>query len=142
MRLSRKEAAPSVDDLPAADVAIRPAIIQPTPVEPKPPKTFIGPKIKLKGVLTGTEDIVVEGAVEGSIELNDHAVSIGPQAVIQANTKGKTVTVEGQLEGNIEASELITVKQMSHVTGTLKAERVTMEDGAKFRGGIQMTIKS
>ncbi len=142
MRLSRKEIVPNKGDLPAADVVIRPAISTRIPAEPKLPKTYIGSKIQLKGVLTGSEDIVVEGSVEGSIELNEHSVSIGPKAVIQANTKGKTVSVEGTLEGDIEASALITVKQPSQVTGTLKAERVIIEDGAKFQGGIAMTVKS
>lgn len=104
------------------------------------PTAVIGPKIMFKGELTGEEDLLILGRVEGSIDLKGNHLTIGSQGVIKANVAAKTITVEGNVEGDIIATEHIAVKSASRVKGNLKAERVTLEDGAKFRGSIDMDM--
>lgn len=104
------------------------------------PTAVIGPKIMFKGELTGEEDLLILGRVEGSIDLKGNHLTIGSQGVIKANVSAKTITVEGSVEGDIVATEHIAVKSASRVKGNLKAERVTLEDGAKFRGSIDMDM--
>jgi cytoskeletal protein CcmA (bactofilin family) len=106
------------------------------------PTAVIGPKIKFKGELTGEEDLLIQGQVEGSVDLKGNHLTIGSQGVIKANMTAKTITVEGRVEGDINATEHIAIKSGSQVQGNLKAERVTLEDGAKFRGAIDMDMGS
>lgn len=105
-----------------------------------PPTAVIGPKISFKGELTGEEDLLIQGRVEGSIDLKGNHLTIGSQGVIKADVAAKTITVEGTVEGDIVASDHIAIKSASRVKGNLKAERVTLEDGAKFRGSIDMEM--
>ncbi len=104
------------------------------------PTAVIGPKIMFKGELTGEEDLLIQGRVEGSIDLKGNHLTIGSQGVIKANVAARTITVEGSVEGDIVAAEHIAIKSASRVKGNLKAERVTLEDGAKFRGSIDMDM--
>lgn len=108
----------------------------------KTPVAVIGPKITFKGELTGEEDLVIMGTVEGSIDLKGNHLTIASQGVIKANVSARTITVEGKVEGDIVATERISVKSASNVKGNLKAERVTLEDGAKFRGSIDMDVET
>jgi cytoskeletal protein CcmA (bactofilin family) len=110
--------------------------------KPKTPVAVIGPKITFKGELTGEEDLVIMGTVEGSIDLKGNHLTIASQGVIKANVSARTITVEGKVEGDIVATERISVKSASNVKGNLKAERVTLEDGAKFRGSIDMDVEA
>lgn len=104
------------------------------------PTAVIGPKITFKGELSGEEDLLILGRVEGNIDLKGNHLTIGSQGVIKANVIARTITVEGSVEGDIVASEHIAIKSASQVKGNLKAERVTLEDGAKFRGSIDMDM--
>lgn len=106
----------------------------------KQPTAIIGPKITFKGELSGEEDLLIQGTVEGTIDLKGMHLTIGSQGVIKANVSAKTITVEGKVEGDITASEHIAIKSGSRIQGNLKAERVTLEDGAKFRGSIDMDM--
>lgn len=104
------------------------------------PTAVIGPKIMFKGELTGEEDLLIQGRVEGSIDLKGNHLTIGSQGTVKANVAARTITVEGTVEGDIVAAEHIAIKSASQVKGNLKAERVTLEDGAKFRGSIDMDM--
>lgn len=106
----------------------------------KSPTAVIGPKIKFKGELTGEEDLLIMGTVEGSVDLKGNHLTIGNEGVIKANISARAITVEGRVEGDIVATERIAIKSSSQVKGNLKAERVTLEDGAKFRGSIDMDV--
>ena len=108
-------------------------------VEPKlTPSASIGPKISFKGELSGEEDLLVQGHVEGTISLKNNHLTIGKHGTVKANIIAKTITVEGKVEGDIVGEDKVEIKATSQVTGNLKAERVTLEDGAKFRGSIDM----
>eukprot|EP01026_Neomeris_dumetosa_P080839 TRINITY_DN9005_c0_g2_i3.p1 TRINITY_DN9005_c0_g2~~TRINITY_DN9005_c0_g2_i3.p1 ORF type:complete len:192 (-),score=27.19 TRINITY_DN9005_c0_g2_i3:108-683(-) len=108
--------------------------------QPKAPTAVIGPKIRFKGELVGEEDLLVQGQVEGTIDLKGHHLTVGERGVLQANVTAKTVTVEGKVEGDLYGEERIAIRSSSHVQGNIKAERVVLEDGAKFRGSIDMDM--
>jgi len=98
----------------------------------------IGPSIKIKGDVSGDEDLVIQGEVEGKVKLAKHNVTIGSDGHVKADVSGRTVVVEGQVEGDIHAKEQIILRHTARVEGSIAAPRVTLEDGAVFRGGIEM----
>jgi len=110
-------------------------------VEAKTPTAVIGAKIRFKGELVGEEDLLVQGHVEGTIDLKGHNLTVGEKGVLQANVTAKTITIEGRVEGDLFGEERIAIRSSSHVQGNVKAERVILEDGAKFRGSIDMDME-
>lgn len=108
--------------------------------EAKSPTAVIGPKIRFKGELVGEEDLLIQGQVEGTIDLKGHHLTVGDRGILQANVSAKTITVEGRVQGDLHGEERIAIRSSSHVQGNIKAERVILEDGAKFRGSIDMDM--
>lgn len=102
------------------------------------PGAVIGPKISFKGELSGEEDLLIQGRVEGTIDLKGNQLTVGQQGVVKANLMAKTITIEGNVEGDLIGQESIEIKASSNVKGNLVAARVILEDGAKFRGSIDM----
>ena len=98
----------------------------------------IGPSIKIKGDVSGDEDLLIQGQVEGKVKLAKHNVTIGSDGHVKADVHGRTVVVEGQVEGDLRAKEQIILRHTARVEGSIAAPRVTLEDGAVFRGGIEM----
>jgi cytoskeletal protein CcmA (bactofilin family) len=104
-------------------------------------KAMIGPTITIKGDLSGEEDLQIEGRVEGKIDLPRHSVTVGKSGRIKADVYGKTITVEGEVEGNLFGEEQLVLRQSSTVRGNITAPRVSLEDGANFKGSIDMSSK-
>ena len=102
------------------------------------PLAIIGPKIRIKGDLSGDEDILIQGRVEGTIELKENALTIGENGYVKANAVAKSITIEGEVEGDLFGAENIVIRKSSNVRGNLVSPRVNLEDGAKFRGSIDM----
>ena len=98
----------------------------------------IGPRIKINGDVSGEENLVIEGQVEGSIHLKQYRVDVGPSGIVKANIDAKIVKIDGTVEGDIEASEMATISRTGNVRGNITAPRMTLEDGAKFKGSIDM----
>lgn len=98
----------------------------------------IGPSITIKGDVTGDEDLMIQGRVEGSVNLTQHNVTIGNSGRVKAGVHGRLVVVEGEVEGDLLATEQIILRNTAKVEGSLSAPRVALEDGAVFRGGIEM----
>lgn len=146
MRLTKNEPAVDFDNDSISDFGFAPgaqasdADKRVTDINRAKPAAVIGPKISFKGELSGEEDLLIQGRVEGTIDLKGNHLTIGSQGVIKANVAARAITVEGTVEGDIVATEHIAIKSASHVRGNLKAERVTLEDGAKFRGSIDMDM--
>jgi cytoskeletal protein CcmA (bactofilin family) len=109
----------------------------PSPLRSGGPAT-IGPSISLKGDVTGDEDLMIQGRIEGKVKLTKHNVTIGPEGRVKADVHGRTVVVEGQVEGDLHGEEQIILRHTAKVEGSITAPRVTLEDGAVFRGGIEM----
>ena len=98
----------------------------------------IGKSVVIKGELNGSEDLTVEGHVEGKIELRQHALTIGPNGKIKAQVFAKSVIVLGTVTGNITATESVSLRDSGMVDGDIAAPRVAIAEGAHFRGSIDM----
>jgi cytoskeletal protein CcmA (bactofilin family) len=98
----------------------------------------IGKSVFIKGELTGDEDLTIEGRVEGRIELKDHNLVIGPNGKISAEVNAKNVTVIGSVVGNISATEVVEIKSSGSVMGDIRSVRVSIADGAHFKGSVDM----
>jgi cytoskeletal protein CcmA (bactofilin family) len=104
-------------------------------------RAIIGPSITIKGDVTGDEDLVIQGRVEGKVDLAQHNVTVGANGRIKANILGRSVTVEGEVEGDLHAEEQIAIRKSGKVRGNVSAPRVIIEDGAMFKGSIDMERK-
>ena len=98
----------------------------------------IGKRVVIKGELSGTEDLTIEGHVEGKIELCQNVLTIGPDARIKAQVAARAIVIEGHVTGDITASERVDIRANGSVDGDLVAPRVAIADGAHFRGSIDM----
>ena len=98
----------------------------------------IGTSVVIKGELSGSEDLTIEGQVEGKIELCQNVLTIGPNARVKGQVAAKAIVVEGQVTGDLTASERIDIRDHGSVDGDLVAPRVAIVDGAHFRGSIDM----
>ena len=101
-------------------------------------RATIGPSISIRGDVTGDEDLLIQGRVDGSVILDAHAVTVGGQGRVKASITGRLITVEGHVEGDLTAQEQIILRGTAQVQGDVKAPRVVLEDGASFRGLVDM----
>ena len=115
--------------------------IKKSPIEQLKEKAVVGPSIKIKGELTGEEDLMIQGRVEGRIELRKNNVTVGKKGSVQADIYGKIISVEGEVEGDLFGEEKIIVRKSGTVRGNMTAPRVNLEDGARFKGAIDMESK-
>lgn len=98
----------------------------------------IGETIRIKGDVSGTENLIIHGHVEGNIDLKGHNVTIGRKGSVDANIVANNITVEGKLNGDMNGDEKVIIKQSGNVHGNIVSPRVTLEDGALFKGSIEM----
>ncbi len=98
----------------------------------------IGHSIRINGDLQGDEDLRIEGDVTGTVELKNNTLTIGAEGKIRANVYAKSVTVDGLVEGDLYGSERVSIRKNAHVHGNITAPRVSLEDGARFKGSIEM----
>ena len=98
----------------------------------------IGKSVIIKGELTGSEDLTIEGHVEGKIELRQNVLTIGPNGKIKAQVFAKSVVILGEVTGNVTASEKVDIRDNGSVDGDIAAPRVAIAEGAHFRGSIDM----
>lgn len=99
----------------------------------------LGKGIFIKGDISGSEDLVVEGRIEGSVNLKNHLL-VGQTGVLVADVQSEAVTVYGQIQGNISAATKIELNETAQVIGDLQAPSIYLADGARFRGRIQMEV--
>jgi cytoskeletal protein CcmA (bactofilin family) len=101
----------------------------------------IGKSVVIKGELSGSEDLTIEGHVEGKIELKDNVLTIGPNGRIKAAVFAKAVIVLGEVNGNIAASEKVDIRDGGSVDGDIVSPKVAIAEGAHFRGAVDMQRK-
>jgi cytoskeletal protein CcmA (bactofilin family) len=101
-------------------------------------RATIGRSITIKGDVSGDEDLLIQGSVEGSVDLELHSVTVGEEGRVKANITGRVVTVEGEVEGDLRAKEKVILRSSARVTGDLHSPRIVLEDGASFRGLVDM----
>jgi len=99
--------------------------------------TFIGANITVEGTLSGSEPVVVEGTIRGNINLSGE-LRIGTKARVEATVHARSIFIEGRVEGDISADERVELIAGSNVDGNIKAPKIVVADGAKFRGNVDM----
>jgi cytoskeletal protein CcmA (bactofilin family) len=123
-------------------------ISAPRPTTPRPAVSSsgeaatIGRSITIRGDVTGDEDLYIQGRIEGTVDLKQHSVTVGPEGRVKANIKGRMVTIEGEVDGDVRGQEQVALRSASKVTGDITAPRVVLEDGATFLGSIDMSGKA
>ncbi|HYC63020.1 MAG TPA: polymer-forming cytoskeletal protein [Thermoanaerobaculia bacterium] len=115
--------------------APRPEVRSSTPSQPG--TTFIGPNVTIEGTLSGSEPIVVEGTVRGKINLTADLL-VGTKARLEATVHARNVTIEGKLTGDISADDRVELVASASVDGNIKAPKIIVAEGAKFRGNVDM----
>src|SRR5262245_38211966 len=122
-------------------LATAPAAPQPESRRIERDMVNIGKSVVIKGELNGSEDLTVEGHVEGRIELKDYVLTIGPNGKIKAQVSAKCVIVLGEVHGNVTASDKVDIRYGGSVDGDIIARRVAIAEGAHFRGSVDMQRK-
>ena len=99
----------------------------------------IGKSVVIKGELSGSEDLFLDGEVEGSIELREQSLTVGPNGRIRANINAKEVVIHGKVDGNISSLERVELRKSAVLVGDIVTQRIIIEDGAYFKGGIDIS---
>ena len=142
---------------PAAQPANRPAAPPPNPIEakkeapplstmpfktPEPESTrgqaSIGKAVKINGQIYSKEDLYVDGDVEGTIELQEHRLTIGPNGKVHSSVKAREVVILGNVQGNVDASDKLEIRKDARLVGDIKTARIIIEDGAYVKGSIDI----
>ena len=116
---------------------------KPTPSRPAAPSTrteraVIGPTVRIKGEISGEEDLVVQGKIEGKIEVKGRGVTVGKAGKVSANIHARTIRVEGSVRGDLFGEQEIVIEAEGDVEGNLVAPSVRLENGSRFKGSIDM----
>ena len=119
---------------------------QPAPTAPTPaPRSkasqkasVIGPSIRIKGNLTGQEDLVIQGQIQGEVRLKSNNVTVGKEGRIRADIYGRTVHVEGEVKGHLFGEQEVVIRASGKVQGDIVSPRVVLENGSNFKGSIDM----
>jgi cytoskeletal protein CcmA (bactofilin family) len=98
----------------------------------------IGKSLVIKGEVTGSESLYIDGRVEGSINLSGNRVTVGRNGVVSANVNAREIVVLGKVRGNLTASDRVDIRSDGSLTGDVVAARISIEDGAYFKGGIDI----
>jgi len=99
----------------------------------------LGKNVTIKGQIFAREDLTIDGEMEGTIECQDHRLTIGPNARVQATLKAREIIIQGSIQGNVEASDKIDIRREAKLVGDIKTSRIVIEDGAYFKGSIDIS---
>ncbi|MDX2150060.1 MAG: polymer-forming cytoskeletal protein [Bryobacteraceae bacterium] len=99
---------------------------------------IIGASVAIRGDITASEDLVINGHVEGTIQLDEHRLSVGPRGKVKAQIAAREVMIQGNVEGDIEARDKITIKNDGSLVGDIRVAGIVIEDGAYFKGSIDI----
>jgi cytoskeletal protein CcmA (bactofilin family) len=110
-------------------------------LEPELPRgtATIGKSVLIKGQIIGREDLVIDGEIEGTVELQEHRLTIGPNGRLKASVVARDIVVLGMIQGNVEATDKIEIKKDARLVGDIKTARIQIDDGAYFKGSIDIT---
>lgn len=132
----KKEGVPDQVAAPRSDAAPAPERVARQGVSGE--RATIGRSITIRGEVSGDEDLLIQGRVDGSVNLKQHSVTVGSEGEVKADITARVVTVEGSVEGNLTADEQVILRGSALVQGDIVSPRVVLEDGARFRGGVDM----
>ncbi len=123
---------------------VKPVSSMPTPRPAEPDRlqrtgpAVIGKSVVIKGEISSSEDLYVDGEVRGAIELRDHSLTVGPNGKVDANVTAREIVVQGTLNGNVHAADRIEIRKTGSLLGDLTTARIIIEDGAYFKGSIDI----
>lgn len=106
--------------------------------EPGGGAAAVGKSVIVKGQIFSREDLYVDGEVEGSVEVQEHRLTVGPNGKVHANVKAREIIVQGTVHGNVEAGDKIEIRKEAKLVGDIKTSRIVIEDGAYFKGSIDI----
>src|SRR6202044_4246829 len=136
---------PAEPERPAASTPSAPAMASSEPAAPPRPVTTttadqatIGKSLVIKGEVTGSESLYIDGRVEGSINLSGNRVTVGRNGQVAASINAREIVVLGKVRGNIVATDRVDIRAEGALTGDVAAARISIEDGAFFKGGIDI----
>jgi len=132
--------------LQSSDNAMKSQFTPSTPNQLTPVKTMtspieqatIGRTVVIKGEVSGSESLYVDGRIEGSITFKDHRVTVGRNGVVQANISAREVVIMGKVTGNVECSDRVDIRSEGTLNGDVVSARISVEDGALLRGSVQL----
>lgn len=101
----------------------------------------IGKSVVIKGELSGSEDLYLDGQIEGSISLKANSLTVGPNGLVKASVEAKGVVVQGKLEGNVQATDRVELRKSAVVTGDILTQRICIEEGAYLKGKVDIPGK-
>lgn len=126
-----------------SELSEQPAEPQSRPASPRPKQStghsIIGTSIVLHGDITGDEDLVVKGKVEGTLNLPNNDIQVDSDGQVKADLKAQKISVAGKVQGNLAGSERVVIQKSGQVDGNIIAPRVVLEDGCKFKGSVEMS---
>jgi cytoskeletal protein CcmA (bactofilin family) len=122
----------------AASASFRPAEAARSEITRSSEIANIGKSVVVKGELSGSEDLVVDGEVEGSIALRGQSLTIGPNGRVRANIEARNVILHGRVDGDIHASDRVELRKSASLSGDITTARISIEDGAFFKGTIDI----
>ncbi len=147
-RTDEKPATPSTPQPAAPSPAPYTPLRESRPLEPsrsvdsyRAEVASIGKSVLIKGELSGSEDLYLDGEVEGSVDLRDHSLIVGPNGRVRANVHARDVVVHGKVDGNVFGLERVELKKSAILMGDISTQRIVIEDGAYFKGAIDITKK-
>jgi cytoskeletal protein CcmA (bactofilin family) len=122
-------------------------LFTPSTPNPQPVKTItspieqatIGRTLVIKGEVSGSESLYIDGRVEGTLTFNDHRVTVGRNGVVAANIAAREVVIMGKVTGNIQCTDRVDIRSEGSLTGDVVSQRISVEDGALLRGSVQLT---
>ena len=135
---SAPTAAPAAEARPAQTAEPTPAPANRNAVLNTQEQVTIGKSLVIKGEVTGSESLYIDGKVEGSINLPGNRVTVGRNGQVNANINAREVVVLGKVRGNLNASDRVDIRNEGSLTGDVVAQRISIEDGAFFKGGIDI----
>ena len=124
--------------------AARPVPVQPSHETPRPATSSVGEQasiskgLSIKGEITGTESLFIDGKIEGSINIPGNRVTVGKNGIVNASISAREIVVLGKLKGNVTATDRVDIRAEGALTGDVAAARISIEDGAFFKGGIDI----
>lgn len=103
---------------------------------------IIGKSVVIKGQIYSREDLIIDGEVEGSVEATEHRVVVGPNGKVNAGVKAREIMVQGSIKGDVEAGDKIDIRREAKLVGNIKTTRIVIEDGAYFKGSVDIARDS
>ncbi len=102
-------------------------------------QAHLGKSVTIKGEVSGSEDLYIDGNVEGAIDLKGNRFTLGPNGRVKAHINARSAVIHGKLEGNITATDRVDLKQSAVVTGDIVTQRISIDEGAFFKGGVDIS---